>query len=480
MARANGEGTLQKRGKYWLAIWTVNGKRHTRSTKCTNKKDAVDKLAEFIKPFKLGDEEETLAWLESKLKNAKAKKKTNEPTRVTFMYERYKKDVTVSEVSAGTHRLYETKVAVLEKFCKKHDITYVHELTKSLVEEFLKEVKEKTSPDTFNTYLVCLRKIVEVLMRSDDNIEHNWFADFKKLKGSKNVWRRELTAEELESLFTTLADEYDEETQLLFQIGQYTGLRCGDCALLKWKSEVDFKSRMIRVLPIKTCKNGKMAIIPMHEELYKMLKEQFKKTGKDEYVIPSIAERYKIGNGNLAKHIERIFAKAGIRTSEMCADGHVHTTTGFHVLRHIFISKCMRAGIPISQTMQMVAHSDAKMSLHYTHTNESDLHLPEFRDDLVEVKIKKTSYNKLMELIRDNESFEDCLERVIKTGAIDFEAIKKADEERKRKEDAEVDKMIDEVYGKGFVGFDKEHGYMYKSEGGEIITSDKPIASVDK
>ena len=38
--RANGQGTLEKRGKFYLARWTYQGKHFSKSTKCTDKKEA--------------------------------------------------------------------------------------------------------------------------------------------------------------------------------------------------------------------------------------------------------------------------------------------------------------------------------------------------------------------------------------------------------------------------------------------------------
>lgn len=60
--RKNGSGTLEKRGDIWLARWTVNGKRYTRSTGCKvsggkkAKEQAERRLDEFTAPYKLGDE----------------------------------------------------------------------------------------------------------------------------------------------------------------------------------------------------------------------------------------------------------------------------------------------------------------------------------------------------------------------------------------------------------------------------------------
>ena len=66
MARHHGSGTLVKRGKWYTAKWMVDGKVYTKSTRCANRRDALDRLEEFTKPFR---EESELARLE----NLKAK-----------------------------------------------------------------------------------------------------------------------------------------------------------------------------------------------------------------------------------------------------------------------------------------------------------------------------------------------------------------------------------------------------------------------
>ena len=54
--RTNGEGTLQKHGKNWRAVWIVNGVTFRRSTGTADKREAAKRLAEFVAPYRVRGE----------------------------------------------------------------------------------------------------------------------------------------------------------------------------------------------------------------------------------------------------------------------------------------------------------------------------------------------------------------------------------------------------------------------------------------
>ena len=45
--------------------------------------------------------------------------------------------------------------------------------------------------------------------------------------------------------------------------------------------------------------------------------------------------------------------------------------TGFHALRHTFVSRLIEAGIPPPIVRELVGHASAAMTEHYTHISES-------------------------------------------------------------------------------------------------------------
>ena len=70
--RAHGFGSLEKRGKMYVARWMVNGKRFTRSTGEHEISKAREKLEEFTRPYRIGNEIEALQAHEVKIKGREA------------------------------------------------------------------------------------------------------------------------------------------------------------------------------------------------------------------------------------------------------------------------------------------------------------------------------------------------------------------------------------------------------------------------
>ena len=66
--RRKGAGTLEKRGRVYIARWTVDGKRYSQSTGTNDKREAEAKLAEFVAPFQLKDKAERLEAFTGKLR----------------------------------------------------------------------------------------------------------------------------------------------------------------------------------------------------------------------------------------------------------------------------------------------------------------------------------------------------------------------------------------------------------------------------
>jgi len=386
MARAHGTGTLIKRGKFYMAKWMVKGKVYTRSTKCTNERDAKKKLEEFTKPFRENTDIEVIENLAAKVrvidKDVKdAKNEKAPPLKTIFLIDNFKNDLSTGRIRAGTEENYEAIVTQFFKFTKRE---FVYEVTKDDVAKFLQHLKNKVGVGRYNYCISTMHRMFELAKKSDFRIRSNPWDGFSKLKEDKSRRRRELTDEEVKKLIDA-AYEINAELGLMFEIAIYTGLRKSDCKALKWSS-IDMKRKLIVVLPIKTSKTGKEARVPIHPKL----EEKFKSLKHDEsgFVMPNIAKK---SRSALIKCIRKVFKKANVVICEKDNDGKSHILTGFHAFRHYFISNCVKNGIPISVVQQMVAHSSADMSLAYTHTSDADLRLPDYDGENEQITLKKTT-----------------------------------------------------------------------------------------
>ena len=374
MARHHGSGSLVKRGKWYTAKWMADGKVYTKSTRCANRRDALDRLDEFTKPFR---EEPELARLE----NLKARIAVQEravanaangkrsPVELKFLIDVFKKDLSTSEISGGTENLYDGMAEAFRKFTGK---TYAHEVTEDDAKRFMASVKEKSAVTTYKHYKAVLMRMFEAAMRADGRIRGNPFARIPRLKVQKDVGRRELTQEEVDRLLEVLkrlAEEKDE-SGLVFPV------------LKRWYDTNMIKSR-----------------------------------------------------------IHAVFKAAGIVTFRR-VDGKVRIETGFHALRHFFISNCARSGIPVNVIQEMVGHSTPDMSLHYAHVNSGDLSLPDFGEKTVKVRLKRETFG-LIEKARGTSDMDDFLKAIIlKGGSPGIADVQKA------RESAEIDEMIGDVFVK--------------------------------
>lgn len=431
--RAHGTGTLVKRGKYWSARWMSKGKVYTRTTGCAVKADAQKKLEEFTKPFRETTDLEVLENLSARVRVAESavKETANKkvpPIRIKFLVDVYKKDVNSEPIKPGTETYYESIVNVFEEAVKKQ---YAYEVTKEDVEKYLTGLKSRVGASRYNGALNSLRHMFDVAMKADYRIRRNPFDGFAHMKGDKLRTRRELTSEEVKALIEA-AYEAGDEMGLLFEIGAYTGLRRSDCIRLSW-SNVDFERKLISIIPVKTEKTGAWARIPLHPKLA----ERFKAMKRDPsgFILPKF---HAMGITKVKYLICDVFKAAGVETSRKDANGKLKVITGFHALRHYFISQCVKSGIPISVVQKMVAHSSADMSLAYTHTFDKDLQLPDFDNSHEKVVLEKKTVealNKARGVLTIDEFIMKLLEGKPTTTA-----------HIKTQQEMELDKALDELF----------------------------------
>lgn len=441
MSRAKGTGCLVKRGKYYTARWTVDGKVYTRSTKCEKKSEALKKLAEFVHPYQTTSSIETLENLQSQihvLENGMRRTPRKEAVKLQFVIDVYKNDVDQSAITEATEVDYDCKLNRLKKFVAPKE--YVYQLTEADAQAFMLDIKSKCTEKTYNTYLKVFKRIFDVAMKHDTNIRRNVFAKLKFINEGCQSWRRELKNEEIEKLFES-AKKIGEEELLLFKLGAYTGMRRSDCMKLKW-SEVDLPERKIRRLPIKTMKTGRKAIIPIVDELQQVLEAADKSS---EFVLPKISS---YSHWQISNLVERVFKSAGIKIFFVDENKKKHFLTGFHALRHTIASKLHRSGTPINQIKTILGHTKIDMSLSYAHIAEEDLKMPDLSGSTMQVQVKKTTYENVMKRKRADETFDDVVVRLLSNRLADEEAVAKIAAEKEAlaaKEKQELDDMIDEV-----------------------------------
>ena len=371
--RANGHGSLERRGKIWLARWMVDGKRFTRSTGTSDRREAEKILAEIVKPFQAKDDAERLENLAVKIEGRKAEIRRYEDSKPALAlangFEAYRRSRERPDTGAATLDMYESQYNRLVRWTADNapDAKEMRNFTRQTADAFADYIAHELSANSFNKYITLFRRMWDVLADEARITENPW----KKIrhKALATHTRRELTIEEL----ARVCGAVDGEMRLLFAVGIYTGLRLGDCALMDWGS-IDLVRNRILTIPRKTARHahGKPVLIPLHPTLAAMLAEIPPKKRRG-YLVPELAAMYSRDSANLSRRIQAVFTGAGIRTRTTTEGERARLDVGFHSLRHTFVSLSANAGAPLAVVQAIVGHTNPAMTRHYFHESETAL-----------------------------------------------------------------------------------------------------------
>ena len=357
--RGHGRGTLiQQTSGLFLAKWTFAGKTYVRSTKTHDRDEAEKKLDEFVKPFL---EQDAIAVAENLLAKVRTLEKRHESEEqktakqipLESMFDQYIETVGSDNLSENTQANYRSYVSQFTLWLNEHfkNVRTIGQVTSEETVAFMKHLETTRTGNTVNAYLTTFKTMFKVLL-------HNatmWNFQFKK--PVMKYERRALTSQELKRLLKHVAKNND--LNVLFHIGIYTGMRVSDCAMLKWK-DIDLDHRVISIVPIKVKRYGKRIYIPIHPKLFNLLKRLSKGvTNREEYVSSLNAHRYT--NNYLGYVLKEVFTSCGINDKK----NHL----SFHVLRHTFVSVAANHGVPLPIVQSIVGHSCTSMTERYYHTD---------------------------------------------------------------------------------------------------------------
>lgn len=73
--RSHGSGTLERRRGYWLARWTVDGKRFSQALGTADRAEAERRLAAITAPFRLATDEERLQFMAAKIEGTRRERR---------------------------------------------------------------------------------------------------------------------------------------------------------------------------------------------------------------------------------------------------------------------------------------------------------------------------------------------------------------------------------------------------------------------
>lgn len=377
--RTHHSGTLQLRGRKWLAIWQVNGKRFAQSTGLEDRAEAEAWLAHKLRTVsmidglkRLGNEKATLDKMRQTFDEALGDLDHQRQALLdsaalkfcdlwaTYQTSPRRRPVAPATLTkAGQHLRHFAKW-----LAEKHpEITLVKEISEDIAAEYAAEIRGEYRATSYTTILTTLHGIWQTLRREIKGGANPWAADNLPRDKPGAPIKGAFTDEELAVIFDRAA-QTRPPLHRLFKLMLFTGLRLSDAAQLTWAS-IDLERNCVKLMPQKTRRFQKYVEIPLLPPLREMLAAvpTADRTGE---LFPELADAYR--RGHLASHIAKwMRQECGIQRGAF--------GVGAHCFRHTFISKAAKAGVPFAIVQALVGHTTARQSAHYFHEDlESSAH----------------------------------------------------------------------------------------------------------
>lgn len=212
-------------------------------------------------------------------------------------------------------------------------------------------------------------QIVFRAFRPDDNP----FSGIAKKRESSES-RHAFTKAQLQAIWLKLEDEayymlHKGEMIAVYVLALYSGLRCGDCCLLRWQ-DVDLANAVLTVKPSKTRhSNGKAVIIPIAQPLHDALISMLPYRDDTDYVFPRVAKRYLRNADGIYKDTTALLEASGIAT-KIDTEGQRQRKAvkySFHSFRHTTATMLAEKGISPLVIKEVMGHSTVDMTAHYSH-----------------------------------------------------------------------------------------------------------------
>lgn len=245
------------------------------------------------------------------------------------------------------------------KFCRGRNmkLVYAYEITNSDAEAFIMLARKGLNGKTCNNKIVALRSVFNRLKKRIGS-QDNPFDGVERFD-NETISRKSYTNDQIEHLyeFSLKNRNYGE----LVIVGLFTGMREGDCCLLRWE-KISFMDDQICA---KADKTGEDIWIPLFPALKKMLLTlKPKKTG---YVFPLHAKAYSDSATNISAALIGFISKAFKddktfkRTVKRKHGLRRASVYDFAALRTTWITLAVMSGIPLAVICLVSGHTSEKM-----------------------------------------------------------------------------------------------------------------------
>lgn len=315
---------------FWYILYTADGRTKWKSTKCTNRGDALKKFTEFKELLK-------------------TKPKPNSFSSFVKEFLQYA-EATYAKTSIDIFKVALRNFQAIAGECKLTALNYRH------VDLYKAERLRLVKPTTVNIELRSLRTILNIAMRWD-MLETNPFSKMKPVRIPERI-PLFFSKEDFQKFMHAVGDHCMRD---VFLFGVITGMRRGEILNLKW-SDVNLQEKLAHIQSSTTyrVKAGKRRTIPLGDIAMRLL-ERRSIARKSEFVFDYNGESFK--GDHVAKRFKRFVRKAGLQEG-------LH----FHSLRHTFATWLVQDRVSIYEIQKLLGHSDISVTQIYSHLVSSELH----------------------------------------------------------------------------------------------------------
>ena len=344
--------------RYWYAAFTgPDGRRMLVSTKQEDRRLAQAAAAEFERASRLARHGELAEAQARKIvSDLMARAGGGETLRTVTTEEHFKGWLAGKEVtrSAGTAIRYQPVVQGFLASLGQRAGKPLASLASQDVERYVTELGQRgLAGGTIALHVAAIRTALNTARRQ--GIIPTNPAEAVELPVAEEQ-RTKGTFSEAEIGILLNAAESEWKTVLL--VGNYTGLRLGDCAKLEWKG-VNLTAGSITTTMQKT---GRKITVPLHPDLLAHFESLAGTDSPEQFVTPTLAQARSGGSKGLSGSFTALMRRAGIEVED--ASGNKRS---FHSFRHGFTSRLANAGIAPELRMRLTGHTSAKVHEGYTH-----------------------------------------------------------------------------------------------------------------
>ncbi|MCJ8331787.1 MAG: site-specific integrase [Lentisphaeria bacterium] len=378
MAR-NTTGYLHKRGGVYQIEYVINGKRIKRSLETGNRREAEKLCKEILSPIQAINQRDKMVGIKAAISAKEDEINVTNDFTIDKAWDVFIKGNTRAE---STTKNYKNSWSTFTTWLSKYhpEASMVSQISQQMAISYGESLGEKNiAPRTYNRHIQALSHLTKRLhLKAGIDSTNPW--QFVQLRSLDTQSKKEFSEKQLTSIFNKLADPDYElqdrlEWEVVYHLGAYTGLRLIDCIKFKWEF-VNFETRQISLIPVKTKRLMKRVSIPIHPSLYAMLAKYKPSESVDlEFVSPHLSERYDRNQSGVCRSAVTIIEDCDIKVREKTKRKNRQIAVsqyGFHSLRHSFVSFCANAGVPLAVVQSIVGHSSPAITNHYSHiSNEA-------------------------------------------------------------------------------------------------------------